>query len=191
MSNHIHSTRWRRRTGVIPALAAVGILLAACGGHSAGPGVASISPTSTASASASATSKRASALAYSRCMRAHGIKDFPDPGPDGEIQLKATPGGDLMGPQFEAAEKACKPLLPHRGSKQDPGVVRAAALKYAKCMRAHGIKKFPDPNSNGGIQLSAGPDLDPNSPRFKAADKACRHYMPGAGGSTTSTGGGK
>lgn len=178
---------YRRRTWLVVLLAAFG-LLAGCGANTGGPGVASVSPTSKAGVSASATSKRASALAYSRCMRAHGIKDFPDPGPDGEVSINATPGSDLTGPRFEAAMKACRPMLPSEGRRRDPRVVRAAALRYAKCMRAHGIKDFPDPNSDGGIQISAGPGLDPNSPRFKAADKACKHFLPGGGGGGTTHG---
>lgn len=181
MSNETQQSRRRQWTGLVAVLASVGILLTACGGRSGGPGVASVSPTSTSGGSASATSQRASALAYSKCMRAHGIKDFPDPGPDGEISINVTPGSDLTGPRFDAANNACKSLMPQENSSRNPAVVRAAALKYARCMRAHGIKKFPDPGSDGGIQISAGPDLDPSSPQFKAADKACKHYLPGGG----------
>lgn len=168
----------RRAAVVGTVLALLGVFLAGCGGDSE-PKVASVSPTSKTTASAS--SKRASALAYSRCMRKHGVKDFPDPGPDGEISIDATPGSDLKGPKFEAADDACKSLMPKQGQGKDPSVVRAAALKYAKCMRAHGIKKFPDPNKDGGIQISTGPGLDPNSPRFKAADKTCKHLLPAGG----------
>jgi len=60
-------------------------------------------------------------------------------------------------------------------------------------MRAHGISDFPDPNSQGGIALSPQPggDLEPNNPRFQAANQACQHYQPGKGGSfSTNTGGG-
>jgi len=59
-------------------------------------------------------------------------------------------------------------------------------------MRAHGISDFPDPNSQGQLQIKAQPgsDLDPNNPLYKAANKACQHYMPGGGkgGSYSSNG---
>jgi hypothetical protein len=57
-------------------------------------------------------------------------------------------------------------------------------------MRDHGIKDYPDPNAQGGIQISMSPgsDLDPNSPLFKAADRACAH-LRGAPGGSLSTGG--
>jgi hypothetical protein len=58
----------------------------------------------------------------------------------------------------------------------------AAALRMSQCMRAHGIKDFPDPNSQGGIgvKVSPGSDLNPNNPQFKAANAACQHLMPGS-----------
>lgn len=167
-------------------------LATGCGGESPGPGVASVSPTASAKAKSKGAEK-ASAVAYSRCMRDHGLESFPDPGPDGEVRLHATPGSELDpdSPRFQAAEKACKPLLPNKGRPaKDPAEVRAATLKYSKCMRANGIKDFPDPNADGGLEIKATPgsNLDPDSPRFKAADKACKHHLPdgGKGGSTSS-----
>jgi hypothetical protein len=58
---------------------------------------------------------------------------------------------------------------------------------YAQCMRTHGIGDFPDPSAgpNGGagfkIRASAGSDLDPNSPTYQAADKACHKFLPNGG----------
>jgi hypothetical protein len=62
---------------------------------------------------------------------------------------------------------------------------KKAALANARCMREHGIAKFPDPtfDENGGaqIKLSRSSGLDPDSPKFKQAMEACRSTMPGAG----------
>jgi hypothetical protein len=61
------------------------------------------------------------------------------------------------------------------------------ALKFAKCMREHGID-MPDPtrNGNGGIlQRIGGPgrkDGGPDDPKMKAADKACAKYRELGGG---------
>ena len=51
--------------------------------------------------------------------------------------------------------------------------------KYAQCMRSHGVPDFPDP-VNGGFDITAGPgsDLDPGSPQYAAADKACAALSP-------------
>jgi hypothetical protein len=42
-------------------------------------------------------------LVYARCMRSHGITDFPDPMPGGGFTIPF----DTSTPQFEAADQAC------------------------------------------------------------------------------------
>jgi hypothetical protein len=54
-------------------------------------------------------------------------------------------------------------------------------LKYAQCMRSHGITKFPDPGADGNITIQPGLGLDPNSDQFKAAAEACKSLAPPAG----------
>jgi hypothetical protein len=81
-------------------------------------------------------------------------------------------------PAFSAAQQACKKLQPNQ---QITPAQRKAALKQllqlARCMRAHGITNFPDPTTHGGgVGLSIGPNVDPDSPQFQAAQKAC--HMP-------------
>jgi hypothetical protein len=54
------------------------------------------------------------------------------------------------------------------------------ALKFSECMRAHGVSDFPDPSASGGIRISGnGPSggLNPNSPTFSAAQRACQKYQ--------------
>jgi hypothetical protein len=189
--NHGHGGEHRgrararlRRAGLLAALACLALMAAAC--------------SSPASPGTGAGPARHSKLAYSQCMRAHGITDFPDPNAQGEIDLNGGP--NPSSPQFKAANNACKSLLPprHTLTPAQQAAVRAQALKYARCMRAHGISDFPDPDSHGNIALKPKPggDLDPNNPRYKAADKACRAEQPGflppgKGGSvSTNTSGG-
>jgi hypothetical protein len=171
---------------------ACGLLAAACGtSGSGGPPVASISSSPSASATSPGSAK-ASTLAYARCMRAHGISNFPDPDANGNLQLNADAGSDLdpNNPQFKAADSACKSLLPP--PQAAPKDLKAKTLKYARCMRAHGISDFPDPKPDGTLQIQATPgsDLDPNNPQYKAAHDACKKYLPGGGaGGSLSTGG--
>jgi hypothetical protein len=57
------------------------------------------------------------------------------------------------------------------------------ALKFSQCMRAHGLTNFPDPGAGGGIQIGGpGSNLDPASPSFQAAQRACARYAPFKGG---------
>jgi hypothetical protein len=48
-------------------------------------------------------------LKFSRCMRSHGIPDFPDPGSDGSLSLQNHPGSDLdpRSSAFQSASKTC------------------------------------------------------------------------------------
>jgi len=185
------SARLRRAGLLAAALACLALVAAAC---------SSAAKTGTGAGSAGGGgSAKHSELAFSRCMRAHGISDFPDPSSQGGIALNGGPGSDLnpSSPLFKAANSACKPLLPPQKtlSPAQQAAARAQALRYARCMRAHGISDFPDPNAQGGIALQPKPggDLEPNNPRFQAANQACQHYQPGKGGSfstNTSSGSG-
>jgi hypothetical protein len=172
---------------------ACGLLAAGCGSSGSGaPPVASISSSPSASATSSGGSARASMLAYARCMRAHGISDFPDPDAHGDLGLNGQPGSDLdpNNARFKAADAACKALRP--APQPPPKDLRAHTLKYSRCMRAHGISDFPDPKPDGTLQIQASPgsDLNANNPRFKAANDACKKYLPGGGaGGSLSTGG--
>lgn len=62
-------------------------------------------------------------------------------------------------------------------SKSDPTV---QLLKFARCMRSHGVPSFPDP-SNGALSgsSSAGSGgINPSSPQFQSAQQACRSLLP-------------
>ncbi|HZO77423.1 MAG TPA: hypothetical protein VFB39_05215 [Solirubrobacteraceae bacterium] len=61
---------------------------------------------------------------------------------------------------------------PHRPSAD-------AGLKFADCMRSHGVSNFPDPSHGGGIQIPNG--VNPSSPAFQAAQNACSKLLPGGG----------
>jgi hypothetical protein len=173
--------RGRLPTGlIVSALLAIVLLATACAGGSNGPGVAGQGASSTPSASPSGDPKEAE-LAYAKCMREHGISDFPDPQAGGGIAIQVQPGSDLdpNNPQFKAADDACKSLLP-TPSKQDQQKEFEDMLRFAKCMREHGITDFPDPKPGegfsifgGGSGADHGTDLDPNNPRFQTANRAC------------------
>jgi hypothetical protein len=191
--------RWRARTLAWTApIAVLALLFAGCGG-SGGPGVASAGSSKSGGGRSSSTgSKKASALAYSKCMRAHGVTDFPDPDSKGQLTINKTggPGSSDLDPnnaQFQAAQEACKSLAPRPHTPAQQASRRADALKFAKCMRDHGITDFPDPNASGGLEIkgspggSPGDDLDPNSPQFQSAQKACKHLLPGSGKTKTQT----
>jgi hypothetical protein len=159
----------------IATLLALAALAAGCG-SSNNPGAGSPPPGSTAGVFAKF-------VAYARCMRSHGVPDFPDPttspGRGVSFQISGGPGSDLNkhNPTFEAAEQACRPLLPGPGqSPPAPSPQRIAAeVTWAKCMRAHGLPSFPDPNNQGAFDSSK---FDDNSPTFQTASNDCKSQQP-------------
>jgi hypothetical protein len=61
------------------------------------------------------------------------------------------------------------------GSQSGTGAITVA---FSQCMRSHGEAKFPDPNSQGSVSvLQAG--INPNTPQFQAAEKACAYLENG------------
>jgi hypothetical protein len=150
---------------LLTALAAVAALcLAACG--------------SSGSSSAPQSPYQA-ALTFSQCMRTHGEPGFPDPDSQGNYII--TSNEIVKGTQLDGAISACHNLTPPgftlNNSQQQQDL--STGIKYAQCMRSHGITSFPDPEAGGAKQaLPAG--VDPNSPQFRAAQQACRSLtLPG------------
>ena len=193
---------------VTGALLFLGVTAAACSGGSS-PGVASAGDTATTGASngqsssgdpgtnnATGTGRSVSglalaggnatqSLAFSQCMRAHGVAHFPDPNAQGLTQISAGPSSDLNpnNPTFQKAQNACQSKLPKPTPAQQAQALQDA-LKMSQCMRAHGITDFPDPQSQGGGRISLslhgspGSDLNPNDPAFQRAQKICMPNAP-------------
>jgi hypothetical protein len=173
------------RLTIIIGLLAAALGLAACGSSRPNTGGATTSQGSSAA-------DHAKALAFSRCMRSHGVANFPDPPSGGQLRLQVqqTPnstsvnGVEVNGPVFQSAMKACRSYLPNGGhpSAAQTAQAKARALAMSRCMRSHGVPNFPDPQfrSGGvGIQLN-GNGVNPNSPAFQAAQKACGSIFGGA-----------
>jgi hypothetical protein len=78
-------------------------------------------------------------------MRAHGVPNFPDPTSGGAgVQLSGN-AVNTQSPAFRSAQSVCQKLMP--GGIADPGSPTRLkqGVKLAACMRAHGLRKFPDP----------------------------------------------
>lgn len=157
-------------------LLAAGLAIAAAGcGSSPAGRVAQLGTTATRSSSASRGSTRDQALAYARCIRSHGVPLWPDPDAGGAFEKSAlTPQRLGVGTaQIGRAQQACTSLLPTYSAAQQSRVL-AQALRFSRCMRAHGATNFPDPESNGGIRI---PHAMESSPAYLAALRSClRRY---------------
>jgi hypothetical protein len=188
-----HNRPHRRPRLAAAALAGVAVLASACGGGSPSAGVAHLgSTTSTTAASGSGSTgsgKNGGLLAYSQCMRSHGLPDFPDPNSQGVIEGKSSSasGGNASdlnpnSPTYQAAQKACQKYASVGTTPADQAQQLAQALKYAACMRSHGVTDFPDPTVvNGQIEFS-GSGIG-RSPDYQSANTACQSLLSGTSGS--------
>jgi hypothetical protein len=166
-----------RTVRALALLGVTGLALAAsaCGGSSG----------ATPRGSTSASSSR-DPVAWSACMRSHGVPNFPDPGSTGQIRLDprklAESGIDVDSPRFKRAARACLRLQPKGAratARQPTAAQQQAMLRFARCMRSHGVPNFPDPQPGGALDL-AQKVAAPNSPQFKATEHTCRNFVPGA-----------
>lgn len=178
----------RRRLLILSAalaVALVSLLAAGCGGNSGSPaGVASVA------ASTTDTSSRTTApnplLAFSTCMRSNGVPSFPDPQrfAGGNVKLTIHQLGSSS-PHFERAFRACNHLLPSRGSQQSSQQTRtqlADELSFARCMRSHGVSRFPDPNTQEGLTVAMvqAQGINVHSPAVLHVVQACLPASHGA-----------
>ena len=178
-----------------PAVVALALFTAACGGGGGtqDSGVASIDGKKGGGGSngqkAKEVDREKAALAFARCMRAHGAQ-MPDPDANGMFVI--TPDQSPPDPEAMAkAEASCKKERDAlQGSMGEPPKdFQDKALKMARCMREHGID-MPDPQmGNGG---GTAIDIDPSQlddPEFQKARETCRKKVglpepggvPGAG----------
>jgi hypothetical protein len=167
------------------AVAAFSLLAAGCGGGGSSGGVASI-PSST---NAAATNQRQAMVAFAACMRSHGVQDFPDPptsSAGGRSFKDAVSRLGAGNPRFPTAERACNHLLPNGGNGSHPdqqtGTQLADELSFARCMRAHGVARFPDPTAQHGlsVEMVQAQGIDVHSPAVLRVVQACLPASHGA-----------
>jgi hypothetical protein len=191
-----------KATKLIAGLGALALLAAGCGAGAKSPTVAHLGSSTTSSTSTSSSSSGSSggdgstgsaspdgqAVAYSACVRAHGVPNFPDPkvstnGDEVKVAIAVNPS--ISGnPHFQSAQEACRKLLPGGGpgagsNHQISPQEQSQYLKAAACIRSHGIPNFPDPTfSGGGVHVSQK-GINLHSPQARAAEEACQSLIPG------------
>jgi hypothetical protein len=168
-----------RLDALTAVLVATVVLAAACGSS---PSSGSALPTFQAMTT--------EALAYAKCVRAHGIPDFPDPTVQNSATRKSIsfPGlpAASTSPRFKSVDTACRKQSGFEvGTPAALQALMANDLQAAECMRAHGITNFPDPVDNGrSIRVGPRPGssgIDTHSARFQSAQTACRQFLPAGG----------
>lgn len=141
------------------------------------------SPSSSGSPSSTGTGGASSAyvvrvLAFARCMRAHGIPNFPDPDSRGDLSKEALRHLGVSDSRLRALQRPCLHLLPG-GPPPLTAHEQQDYLNAAACMRSHGITNFPDPSfSGGGVHFPVPSGIDVKSERFTEARQTCARLIP-------------
>jgi hypothetical protein len=174
---HPGDARPWRTAAVVAALAVTALVASACGGGSNASGGGTF-----------AGGTYGQSLAYAKCMRSHGVPQFPAPDGQGNFNNAEVENlDDNDQPQARNANFACRSLLPNEGTGLSVTQLQTMlqqnlrnAVKAAHCMRAHGIGNFPDPagsTQGSGVNwrqvVLAGLQLD--TPSYKAAWDACQN----------------
>ena len=171
--------------------AAVLVLLAACSGSPSSTGSGGSSSTGSGGSPDAGGSANSPLLAFSQCMRSHGVPGFPDPQP-GATNAK-FPGAQQLGvasSRYQAAGNACQHLLPagvdDRFPPAEVPLLLSGMRQFSQCMRSHGVPNWPDPAvdsqgrpffdlSDNGFSRS-----EAHSPQLGAKEAECQHLMPSA-----------
>ena len=182
--------RAARTAAAIIAAAALALLAAACGSSPSSTGSRSSSTAGgSANSSTAGGSANAQLVAFSRCMRSHGVPNFPDPQAGASnAKFPSAPQLRVSSSQLSTAENACQRVLPVGVDDQFPPgevpLLLRGMLPFSRCMRSHGVPNFPDPaaDSEGrpmfplsthGISLNYS-----HSQRFNTVMGKCQNLVP-------------
>ncbi len=175
VNNHTGGCSWLRPTdprhaGILAAaITGAALLMAACGG----------SPTSTDPGSRAFHRAYKKELAYAECMRSHDLPSFPDPDGNGIFETTITNRNDFDGPAYTSANKSCAHLAGHPPAAAQLQLSEIQALKYAACMRSHGITTFRAATTGDQIRMGFdGSSSARNSTRFLIAQRICQPLLP-------------
>lgn len=168
------------------AVVAATTAVAGCGGSS--PNDSHAGSAVSASRVSAKYGPTSSPAALSRCMRANGVSNFPDPsarpGYGEGLSIDITPGDtgltvagiSFSGPAFDKARKQCAAYLPPVGARpQLSAAQKHQDLETAQCVRNNGIPNFPDPDFNGAGQVDT--QQIAASPALQRALKRCRSLV--------------
>ncbi|HEX4364578.1 MAG TPA: hypothetical protein VHZ75_08520 [Solirubrobacteraceae bacterium] len=138
-------SRTPRPLAVLALVVLIGLISAGCGSNApseTGNATSSDTAGSAASGDAKKLTARDKGVKFAECIRGHGVSDFPDPDAKGEFQY----GVSVSLAVWQKAVGACKSLQPPGSlSSQRSPKQQSASLRFAQCVRADGVKDFPDP----------------------------------------------
>jgi hypothetical protein len=170
----------------------VALLSAGCSNTLAGTGSSGANNSATAQTDSSGANNSAAtrqqAVKFAECMRANGVREFPDPDASGTLTVDGIANRssiDTNSAAFKQAITACKDLQPagfigHKRTAEE----QENALKFAQCIRDNGVKDFPDPTPDGALIDTSRMPGSPGArsiPGLNAALQKCRDLAANAG----------
>jgi hypothetical protein len=167
------------------AALALAIAVAACGSNS--PQGSSSSGSANSNFSQTNQSQiHSESLRFARCMRVNGVPNFPDPPGNGSYGVKSFAeqsngrtisinGVPVSAPAFHSASSKCNQYLPEPPAPTTTQLakVRALTVKWARCMRSHGLPHFGDPTITADGRRIMHGQFNIGSPAYYAARQAC------------------
>lgn len=178
------------RMACLCAAVAVTALLTACGSSPTSTGTTGSSSAggSNSQAGGSANSQQ---VAYSQCVRSHGVPSFPDPPSTGKLVIPSAQQLGVSDSQLQAAENACQALRANSGGGPPTQALLeqqwSDMAKFTQCMRSHGVPNWPDPTrypsnpQRPTFELRAH-GIDANSPQVTAKMSQCETILNFPGG---------
>jgi hypothetical protein len=168
----------------------LGALTAACATNGKGASVASLpddrsAPATASSADASQSASDKDVVAFTRCLRAHGVNEpdpFTRPGNSG-LTFDMPPANAADRPALATCEHFISKIIASKqaGASQELARWLPDLVRYASCMRSHDIAML-DPDAQGQLNLGSIPGIASGigrySPQFRSADRSCRHFLP-------------
>ena len=134
-------------------------------------------------------------VAYSQCMRSHGLPNFPDPAGGVPPKVTAQELG-VSSSRLQVAQGACQHLLPATGGSLTASSLQqcylagvcpqalvqqalSAGREFAQCMRSHGAPDWPDPtlDSQGRPLFNINVPRPP-PPQISTAGDECTRLDP-------------
>ena len=118
-------------------------------------------------------------------MRSHGVPSLPDPTSNPHAFKEALDPATEQSPAFGSAMTDCHHLLPGGGSHSEPTPASpaqtAALLAFARCLRSHGFRHFPDPSTSGQIthEMLASAGISLQQPAVVQAADTCTSVTHG------------
>ncbi|HEY6279275.1 MAG TPA: hypothetical protein VIX86_23425 [Streptosporangiaceae bacterium] len=118
----------------------------------------------------------------SRCIRSHGMPGWPDPVINPLTnQPDYPPGAPRLPPGIQQACQSIASRLPPQAQSSQPPTAASmqGLIRFARCLRSHGLANWPDPNTLGEFPMTQQMAAQFKGQADQSAVRACIRFVPG------------